>query len=383
MDLYNNICDLTTFLNSFPKFELIEVHETPQYLIKALFDDYNTRKLAETFNKIRTLLIDGKVSEAMTLYQTAQEGLSSGVSLQCVDIVKDTSRYDDYVERTKDFNKYYISTGFKELDSIVGGFDREEELATIVARTNMGKTWLLLKCALSAAQQGLRVGIYSGEMSERKVGYRIDTLLGHISNGSITHGNDNVLLDYKKYIDELPSMIKGSIKVLTPKMINGPADVNSLRVFIEKENLQALFVDQFSLLEDQRKGKSPTEKMSNISKDLKNLQVLKRIPIISVSQQNRTVVEDGANTTQIAQSDRIGQDSTMIIFMEKKDNLIKLILVKSRDSENSKTLSYVVDFNLGTFTYVPDETSEVSQEVSSVDEYKTRYDVVESEEDVF
>jgi len=166
-------------------------------------------------------------------------------------------------------------------------------------------------------------------------------------------------------------------------MINGPADVNSLRVFIEKENLQALFVDQFSLLEDQRKGKSPTEKMSNISKDLKNLQVLKRIPIISVSQQNRTVVEDGANTTQIAQSDRIGQDSTMIIFMEKKDNLIKLILVKSRDSENSKTLSYVVDFNLGTFTYVPDETSEVSQEVSSVDEYKTRYDVVESEEDVF
>ena len=159
MDLYNNICDLTTFLNSFPKFELIEVHETPQYLIKALFDDYNTRKLAETFNKIRTLLIDGKVSEAMTLYQTAQEGLSSGVSLQCVDIVKDTSRYDDYVERTKDFNKYYISTGFKELDSIVGGFDREEELATIVARTNMGKTWLLLKCALSAAQQGLRVGI--------------------------------------------------------------------------------------------------------------------------------------------------------------------------------------------------------------------------------
>jgi replicative DNA helicase len=383
MDLYNNICDLTTFLNSFPKFELIEVHETPQYLIKALFDDYNTRKLAETFNKIRTLLIDGKVSEAMTLYQTAQEGLSSGVSLQCVDIVKDTSRYDDYVERTKDFNKYYISTGFKELDSIVGGFDREEELATIVARTNMGKTWLLLKCALSAAQQGLRVGIYSGEMSERKVGYRIDTLLGHISNGSITHGNDNVLLDYKKYIDELPSLIKGSIKVLTPKMINGPADVNSLRVFIEKENLQALFVDQFSLLEDQRKGKSPTEKMSNISKDLKNLQVLKRIPIISVSQQNRTVVEDGANTTQIAQSDRIGQDSTMIIFMEKKDNLIKLILVKSRDSENSKTLSYVVDFNLGTFTYVPDETSEVSQEVSSVDEYKTRYDVVESEEDVF
>ena len=79
----------------------------------------------------------------------------------------------------------------------------------------------------------------------------------------------------KKFIDELPTKYKGSIKVLTPNMIDGPAGVNSLRTFIEKEKLDILFVDQHSLLEDDRKARNPIEKAANISKDLKNLQVEK------------------------------------------------------------------------------------------------------------
>ena len=47
---------------------------------------------------------------------------------------------------------------------------------------------------------------------------------------------------------------------------------------------------------------------ANISKDIKNLQVMSRIPIISVSQMNRTKNDDGEqDTTQIGLSDRIGQ----------------------------------------------------------------------------
>lgn len=382
LEKYGNIPDLETFVSSFPGFEVIKVNEKPQYLIEALFTDYKTRKLAEVFNKIRTLLMNGKVDEATNLYQQEAEKFFVGVSLQSIDLLKDTSRYDAYVERTKDFNKYYISTGFKELDQIIGGWDRQEELATIVARTNYGKSWILLKCAAAAAKQGLRAGIYSGEMSERKVGYRLDTLIGHIANGSLVHGNIGIQNDYKKYIEDLPKMYTGSLKVLTPNMINGPADVNALRLFIEKENLDILFVDQLSLLEDQRNGKTPVEKASNISKDLKNLQVMKRVPIISVSQQNRTKNEGGGvDTTQIAQSDRIGQDSTCIIFLEKEEDIIKLVLVKSRDSVNGKSLAYHVDFNLGEFTYIPEETDGVQGQPS--EDYSTKYNKQANGEDVF
>lgn len=379
---YGNVPDITSFISTFNDFEIFDVTEKPSYLIEELFKDYKTRKLAGVFNKVRTLLMEDKVDEAMSLYQKESENFNVGVSLQCVDLLRDTSRYDAYIERTQDFDKYYISTGFKELDNIIGGWDRQEELATIVARTNYGKSWILLKCAAAAAKQGLNVGIYSGEMSERKVGYRLDTLIGHIANGSLVHGNVSIQNEYKKYIDELPTKYQGSLKVLTPNMINGPADVNALRIFIDKEKLDILFVDQLSLLEDQRKGKTPVEKMSNISKDLKNLQVLRRVPIISVCQQNRSKTEDGnVDSTQIAQSDRIGQDSTCIVFIERKDDLMKLTLVKSRDSANGKVLTYIVDLNKGLFTFVPDE-NDLQQEADSKQstdaiDYETRYSVEE------
>lgn len=376
LEQYHSVPDMETFLDRFPDFEVIEVNEKPNYLISALFDDYNTRMMAQGFNEVKNLLLKNDTKGAMAAFRGMDGKLSSGVAISTVDITKDTSRYDAYVDRTQDFGKYYISTGLKELDQIIGGFDREEELCTIVARTNYGKSWLLLKMAASAFEQGLSVGLYSGEMSERKVGYRFDTIVGHVNNGAITHGNISVQNEYKKYIDGLPSMFggKGCLKVLTPNMIDGPATVDSLRAFMEKEKLDILFVDQLSLLEDQRHGKTPVEKASNISRDLKNLQVLERKPIISVSQQNRTATESGSvDTTQIAMSDRIGQDSTMVIFIEKKDDTMKLTLVKSRDSENGKELTYLVDLNRGEWRYVPSEKDGIQGNPSDADRYEKRY----------
>ena len=276
--------------------------------------------------------------------------------LESVDIFKDLSRYDAYVERSQDYSKFYVKTGFPELDEVIGGWDRKEEYATIMARTNKGKSWILLKTAIAAAQQGLTVGLYSGEMSENKVGYRIDTLLSHISNTKITHGNIGIQVDYKRFLENLSTNIKGTIKILTPAMINGIAGVNALRSFIEKDHLDMLCIDQHSLLEDDRGARNPVERAANISKDLKNLQVLTKIPIITVSQQNREDTEEkGVDTRNIAQSDRIGQDSTVIIAIDRKDDVMILTLVKSRDSAAGATLKYNVNLDTGVFTFIPSE----------------------------
>ena len=358
LNKYGNIPDKETFIATFPSFDLINVNEPSQYLIEELFKEYQKNRLAQTFNNVRKLLINNDIDKAVDLYQNASEEINTSIALNTVDILKDTSRFQAYEDRTTNFDKYYVRTGFPELDAVLGGWDREEELAVIIARTNKGKSWINLKMALAAAEQGLNVGIYSGEMSERKVGYRIDTLLQHLPNSALIHGSISVRDDYKTYIDNLPSRLKGSIKVLTPKMINGSAGVSALRAFIEKDKLDILFIDQHSLLEDDRKAKNPVERASNISKDLKNLQVLKRIPIIAVSQQNRTKNDDDSDdidTTQIAQSDRIGQDATVIIGItrDKKDNsLLTLHVVKSRDSVVGNKLTYKVDFNLGTFQFI-------------------------------
>jgi replicative DNA helicase len=365
---FNNIPDKETFLTTFPNFEIIDVTEKDSYLIEELFKDYKTRKLAETFNHVRTLLLDGKTDDAMLEYRKTNETLDKmGTALQSVDILKDTSRFEAYEERTKDFSKYYVSTGFKELDTLLGGWDREEENAVVIARTNVGKSWLLIKFAEAAVSQGLKAGLYSGEMSERKVGYRFDTLAGHIPNGALVHGNSSIETDYKNYINNLPSRYTGSLKILTPTSIGGPAGVGALRAFIQKEKLDILFVDQYSLLEDDRKAKNPVEQMANIAIDIKNLQVMSKIPIVCVSQMNRTKneEEDSIDSTQISQSDRVGQNATIIIGIsrDKKDkDLFKLHIVKSRDSNAGNVISYKVDLNRGIFDYIPSDKDGISKQ---------------------
>lgn len=359
---YGNIPDKITFVNKFPDFDIINVTETESYLIDELYTDRNKRFLAKTFNQVRKLLNEDKTDEAMAVYTKASEDMTKAVHLDSVDIIQDTSRYENYVEKCQDYTRYYIKTGLPELDELIGGWDRNEELGTIVARPGVGKSWILLLIAKAALEQGLRVGLYSGEMSENKVGYRFDTLVSHISNSSIIHGNVSIQNDYKIYIDSLKQKFKGCLKVLTPAMINGPAGVTALRAFVEKENLDILCVDQHSLLEDDRRAKNPVEKAANISRDLKNLQVLKKIPIIAVSQQNRESTENGPSTAHVAQSDRISQDSTVVIFLEQKDGVLTLNLVKARDAVNGKKLKYAYDFDKGIFTYLPEEGDPLSND---------------------
>lgn len=387
LDKYGQICDKETFLATFPDFELINVNEKPSYLIGALFEKYKRELLANTFNQVKDKLMSGDIEGAEKLYKEASNSLASGVALSCVDIVQDKSRYNDYIEKTQDFSKFYLTTGFSELDKILGGIDRQEDVGVIVARTNLGKSWILTKMAVAACKQGLNVGVYSGEMSERSVGYRFDTLYGHMNNGALKHGNISVQSEYKKYIDSLGNQGLGSFKILTPQMIGGQATVSILRAFIEKENLDVLYIDQMSLLKDENGAKDNPTKYANISTDIKNLQSIKKMPIIIVSQQNRTKNDgddDGIDSTQIALSDKIGQDASWVIGItrdKKDDTIMNLHVVKGRDCAVGAKLTYKVDLNKGNFTYIPNEKDNVQ---TSEEEYQHRYSKVDvSGEEVF
>ena len=370
---YDKVPDMETFLSRFKSFDVVEVHESESYLISALVDDFNTRKLASVFKKISPLVQAGRLDEAIALYKDTADNLSKGVSLKSVDILRDTHRFDEYLAKTQNPKSFFFSTSFKELDDITqGGFDRNEEIVVVSARPGVGKSLISLKFAIQAATEGLRVGIYSGEMSDSRVGARADTLISHISNGAINHGNEIIKEQYEQFMRELPTKYPGSIEVITPAMIDVPVTTNVLKVFIEKKNLDLLVVDQISLIDEPR-GKTNKEKQSLIMRDLKLIQSTKHIPIIVVAQQNRTTKDDGSHgTEQIADADEVGRYATIVIFIDKKENIMKLELAKNRDGVVGQTLSYNVDINKGQFLFVPEGDKQVSQD--TINSYKSSED---------
>lgn len=371
-ETFQTVPDRLTFLNTFPDFVIQDVNEPDKYLIEQLYNDYNQNYLASRFNGMKKFLEADDTQGAIKYFQDSLENLKIGSALTCTDLISDTSRYERYLDMVANQSKYFISTGFDEIDKIITGIDRRNENMVIAARPGVGKSWVLLIMAAKASMQGLTVGIYSGEMSTDKVGYRIDTIIGNMDNRKISHGELYYKDFYKQYLDSLKCANYGPIKVLTPNDIAGPATVDALQAFVEKEHLDILFIDQYSLLEDRSRAKTTAEKVANISKAIKNLQVMKQIPIVAVSQMNRTKNEDKSqDSSQIALSDRIGQDATVILMLEKQEaedpmykgfHKMTFNIVKSRDGGDGRKLDYLWNINTGEYKYISNSDDGVTSE---------------------
>ena len=62
----------------------------------------------------------------------------------------------------------------------------------------------------------------------------------------------------------------------------------------------------------------------------------------------------------------------MVIFLEKKDSVMTLYLVKSRDSVNGLKLSYAVNLDTGSWIFIPSEEDALNG--SHCEELKSEYE---------
>lgn len=124
LDSYGCLPDIETFTSKFEDFDIIEVNEPTTYLLEELYNDKLRRDLTNNYNQLRPLLMSGDkdaMEKALMLVKETAEKSSQAISLNCVNLFEDTSRYEAYLERTENYDKYFITTGFKELDNVIGG----------------------------------------------------------------------------------------------------------------------------------------------------------------------------------------------------------------------------------------------------------------------
>lgn len=251
--------------------------------------------------------------------------------LEPVSIIKDTSRYAHF----KDVDNARVPTGIKPLDDACGGLSAKDEFMIVSARLGVGKSWVAHAMAESMCVNGYRVGIYSGEMSEDEVGARFDALLSHVSNYALTRGKDVDLTEHMQNLEQ----VKGDFLVLTPAQLKRNARPSDLRKFAKDCSLQCLFIDQLDLMEPDglRSNMAGFEQKEMLSFQLKTLQQELRIPIVAVSQLNRAAAQQEADASNIAGSDRIGRDATLIIALKRSDDTLKMKVLKARSFKVPET----------------------------------------------
>lgn len=353
---YGSIPDKETFVSKFPEFTIVDVSEPDKYLVETINEERLYALGVPVLNKIVELMQTNAYDAFNYLHSKLPE-LQVKSFVMGTDIISQSRRrYDQWREKQDSPEKYIIPTGFIELDSILNGWQRGEELVVLFARTGQGKSWILIKSLEHAWKNGYRVGLLEPEMSDIKTGYRFDTVHGNISNRALTSGG--IIGNYEEYVSKLETG-KTPFFVTHPKDFQRKVTVSKLKSFVKSNNIQILGIDGISYLTDERwqKGDSRTTQLTNISEDLMDLSIELGIPVIVVCQSNREGAkqDDAPDLENIRDSDGIAFNASVVMAIRQKGPGVELSVRKNRNGESGNKLVYMWDIDAGKFEYVPNE----------------------------
>lgn len=377
-DNYKNVPDTETFINKFPDFELLEVNESDRYLVDAIREEYLYSKSVPVIKKAAELLKSDS-NEASRYLQSELVNLTPNYTTPYVDIIHSNSRVEMFEDKSNNKDKWFIPTGFEELDDIIYGWQCGEEFVVIFARTGIGKSWVLVKTVQHAWEIGKNVGYISPEMSADKIGYRFDTLNNHFSNMALVRGDKSkVSIDeYRQYNEKLAEH-NNRILVSTPMDFNKQVTVGKLRTFVQANNLDMLAIDGITYMTDERykREDNKTTSLTNISEDLMALSCELKIPILVVVQSNRGGTEkDTPDLEDIRDSDGIAHNATKVISLNQKEEALVMKIKKNRDGKIGDKLTYLWDIDLGEFTWMPGDcdSATIERKEQKREEVKKEY----------
>lgn len=386
---YGDVPDKATFLSKFDV-ELVEVAESDRYLLNEIREEYLYYKCVPIVQHVANLLKTDSNAAAEYMAHAIKD-LQPTYQLGGVNIIAQAiERYDKFEQRKQKHDDFFFTTGFEELDDLIHGLNRECEFLVIVARTNMGKSWMLAKICTHIWQIGFNVGYISPEMSPENLGYRFDTLYKNFSNKGLMWSNDTVKEeDYKKYIDELPQK-ENKFIVATPLDFDRKITVTKLKNWIKQNDLKAVAVDGITYMTDERykRGDSRTITLTNISEDLRMLSLELGVPVMVVVQANRGGIKEEAEGTpdleNIRDSDGISYNATKVLSLRQlKDGILELGIKKNTFGLVGGKLKYSWNIDTGEFVNVPCFDDGVGEEKTKERVKQVKKQYKGDKEDVF
>ena len=240
-----------------------------------------------------------------------------------------------------------IATGFKDLDFKTGGFQRSD-LIIIAGRPSMGKTALAVNIAENTAIKAqLSVAIFSMEMPADQLTMRMMSSLASLDQHKVRtgdldgedftqlHSTVNLLSNTKMFIDDTAALT--------------PAELRARCRRIHREyGLDLVVVDYLQLMQVPSTSENRATEISEISRSLKAMAKELKIPVVALSQLNRSLEsrqDKRPVMSDLRESGAIEQDADVIIFIYRDEvydpdsvdkGMAEIILSKQRNGPIGK-----------------------------------------------
>ncbi len=182
-----------------------------------------------------------------------------------------------------------VSTGYTDLDEMTSGLQKGD-LIIVAGRPSMGKTTFSMNIAeYAAAHKKLPVAVFSMEMPAEQLTLRLLSSMGRVNQQNLRTG---------KLSDEDWPRIATAVKIFAdvPMFIDdsaalSPNEVRSRarRLVREHGQLGLIVLDYLQLMQGNGKSENRTNEVSEISRSLKALAKELSVPVIVLSQLNRSL----------------------------------------------------------------------------------------------
>lgn len=210
-----------------------------------------------------------------------------------------------------------VPTGYYELDNMTSGL-QPSDLVIVAGRPSMGKTAFALNLAQNAAIKGdVGVAIFSMEMPSEQLAMRMLSSLGRIDQHKVRTGrlsdddwprlthSVGILSEAKLFIDDTPAMNPGELRA-------------RCRRLAREHGLGMIIIDYLQLMQVHGGSENRATEISEISRSLKALAKELNVPVIALSQLNRSLeqrTDKRPVMSDLRESGAIEQDADVIMFI--------------------------------------------------------------------
>lgn len=215
-----------------------------------------------------------------------------------------------------------VPTGFYEFDELTNGL-HAGQMIVIAARPGMGKSTLALDFARSAAIHNSQTTvIFSLEMGRQELTMRLLSAESGIPLQALRHGDLDQSRDWTTlantmgrindaplYMDDSPNMALTEIRA-------------KCRRLKQQHDLKMVVIDYLQLMTSGKRVESRQQEVSEFSRSLKLLAKELEVPVIALSQLNRSSeqrTDKRPMVSDLRESGSIEQDADMVLLIHRED----------------------------------------------------------------
>lgn len=260
--------------------------------------------------------IDALVDEAeKAIFEIAQAKKSQGFHSMADIVPKAFDRVTELFERKEHITG--VATGYDDLDRMTAGL-QPSDLIILAGRPSMGKTALAMNIVQHAALiEKTPTGVFSLEMSMEQLALRMLCSLGRIDSQRVRTG--------RLHDQDWPKLTRATGMLTDANIfIDDSAGLTALEMRAKARRLKSehglglIVVDYLQLMQGKGNIENRAQEISDISRSLKAMAKELDVPVIALSQLNRSLESRQDKRPQLSdlrESGAIEQDADVIMFI--------------------------------------------------------------------